>query len=167
MSPPVSLMPMARRTDGGTVPTAWDRREPHGFSAIADGAAGHVVDIRSVGQKPRLAVCARGRPRDRGDARAGPPHNDIQARGCGLRHSRDRAARRAVSICGSAVGVLNSSTPKRGILAGCCALTTSGQAAAAPPRSVMKSRRLIRSPRRRLRVACRALRGREFSRSGG
>jgi len=75
MSPAVSLMPMARRTDGGTVPTGRDRREPRGFSAIGDGAAGHVVDIRSVGQKPRLAVCARGRPRDRGDARAGPPHN--------------------------------------------------------------------------------------------
>ena len=46
--------------------------------------------------------------------------------------------------------------------AGCCARAASGQAAAIPPRSVMNSRRFIRSPRRRWRAPlaaprCRAL----------
>jgi len=38
--------------------------------------------------------------------------------------------------------------PTTGI-AGCCARVASGHAAAAPPRSDMNSRRVIRSPRRR------------------
>jgi hypothetical protein len=38
--------------------------------------------------------------------------------------------------------------PRR-ICSGCCAPTASGQDAAAPPSSVMKSRRFTRSPRRR------------------
>ena len=37
----------------------------------------------------------------------------------------------------------------RRIRFGCCARTASGHAAAAPPSSVMNSRRLIQSPRRR------------------
>src|SRR5262249_26777017 len=36
---------------------------------------------------------------------------------------------------------------------GCCARAASGHAAAAPPSSVMNSRRFIRSPRRRARAA--------------
>jgi hypothetical protein len=48
------------------------------------------------------------------------------------------------------------SIPTRFICAGCCARATSGHAAAAPPRSVMKARRfifrLIQSPRRRGRA---------------
>src|SRR5262249_29566935 len=41
-------------------------------------------------------------------------------------------------------------------IAGCCARATSGHVAAAPPRSVMKSRRfIIRSPRRPARAAVR------------
>ena len=45
------------------------------------------------------------------------------------------------------------STPTRRMRSGCCARAASGHAAAAPPRSVMTSRRLIRSPRRRGRAA--------------
>src|SRR5262245_55684140 len=37
----------------------------------------------------------------------------------------------------------------RSYTAGCCALTSGGQATAAPSRTLMKSRRFIRSPRRR------------------
>ena len=44
------------------------------------------------------------------------------------------------------------STPMRRTRSGCCARAASGHAAA-PPRTVMKSRRLIRSPRRRGRAA--------------
>jgi hypothetical protein len=42
--------------------------------------------------------------------------------------------------------------PTTGI-AGCCALAASGHATAAPPMSVMNSRRFIRSPRWRGRIA--------------
>ena len=42
-------------------------------------------------------------------------------------------------------------------IAGCCARAASGHAAAAPPSSVMNSRRFIRSPRRRGRAASAAL----------
>ena len=45
-------------------------------------------------------------------------------------------------------------------IAGCCARAASGHAAAAPPSSVMNSRRFIRSPRRRGRAATAARRGR-------
>jgi ABC transporter substrate binding protein len=54
-----------------------------------------------------------------------------------------------------------------GSLPACCARAASGHAAAAPPKSVMKSRRFIRSPRRlplfvanRLRINVMALGGR-------
>jgi hypothetical protein len=43
-------------------------------------------------------------------------------------------------------------TPTRGIVSNGCAPAASGHTAAAPPRSVMNSRRLIRSPRRRRRA---------------
>src|SRR6476469_4355902 len=43
--------------------------------------------------------------------------------------------------------------PIRGTFAGCCACAASGHAAAAPPSSVMNSRRLTRSPHPRGRAA--------------
>ena len=49
-------------------------------------------------------------------------------------------------------------------IAGCCARAASGHAAAAPPSSVMNSRRFIRSPRRRGRAASRDV---EAERLGG
>ena len=49
-------------------------------------------------------------------------------------------------------GDLGLRNPITGI-AGCCARAASGHAAAAPPSSVMNSRRFIRSPRRRGRAA--------------
>ena len=55
---------------------------------------------------------------------------------------------RSTTVSGD-VGLRNPTTG----IAGCCARAASGQDAAAPPRSVMKSRRLIRSPRRRARAA--------------
>ena len=51
-----------------------------------------------------------------------------------------------------ASGDVASRNPITGI-AGCCARAASGHAAAAPPSSVMNSRRFIRSPRRRARAA--------------
>ena len=53
-----------------------------------------------------------------------------------------------------------TSTPMRRIRSPCCARAASGHATAAPPRSVMNSRRFIRSPRRRGRAASAARRGR-------
>src|SRR5262249_23939009 len=52
-----------------------------------------------------------------------------------------------------------SINPTTGI-ADCCACAASGHVAAAPPSSVMHSRRLIRSPRRQPRAAYRAPLGR-------
>ena len=60
-------------------------------------------------------------------------------------------AMRACASRSFAAGLI--STPMRRIRSACCARATNGQAAAAPPSSVMNSRRLIRSPRRRGRAA--------------
>jgi hypothetical protein len=46
-----------------------------------------------------------------------------------------------------------TNTPTRGLLLAFCARAASGHAAAAPPMSVMNSRRVIQSPRRRGRAA--------------
>jgi len=60
---------------------------------------------------------------------------------------------------------LPASTPMRRIRPTCCARAASGHAAAVPPSSLMKSRRpIIRSPRRRGRVASEAPRCRAPSR---
>jgi uncharacterized protein (DUF1330 family) len=56
---------------------------------------------------------------------------------------------------------------KNPIAGGCCGCAGSGHAAAAPPSSVMKSRRFTRSPRRRGRAAWAAGRGRAPLRPGG
>jgi hypothetical protein len=63
-------------------------------------------------------------------------------------------------------GVPNRRTPIRGTLWDCCARAASGHAAAAPPSSVMNSRRFTRSPRRRGRVASAGLRDQVHGRSG-
>src|SRR5262245_2601487 len=57
------------------------------------------------------------------------------------------------------------SIPIRRIRSGCCARAAIGHAAAAPPSSVMNSRRFIRSPRRRGRAALPALQVRASWRS--
>ena len=66
--------------------------------------------------------------------------------------------------CPSASSVVIS-TPMRRIRSGCCARAANGHAAAAPPSSVMNSRRFIRSPRRPALATCRGFRGRAPSRS--
>jgi hypothetical protein len=63
---------------------------------------------------------------------------------CSLRN----AATVRAGAASAAPGLINPTTG----IAGCCACAASGQSAAAPPRSVMNSRRLIRSPRRRGRA---------------
>src|SRR6516165_6165736 len=61
---------------------------------------------------------------------------------------------RRVNHCfGHVISELLFRNPTTGI-AGCCARTASGHATAAPPSSVMNSRRLIQSPRRRRLAAC-------------
>ena len=70
---------------------------------------------------------------------------------------RRNAAMRS-RISGSSVLLPLVNTPIRRI-AGCCARAASGHAAAAPPSSVMNSRRFIRSPRRRGRAASPARQG--------
>ena len=72
-------------------------------------------------------------------------------------------AERAQTVRGTRPADSPLRNPITGI-AGCCARAASGHAAAAPPRSVMNSRRLIRSPRRRARAASAA---REAERLGG
>ena len=61
-----------------------------------------------------------------------------------------KAAMRACPTGSSAVSGMI--TPTRRIRSPCCARAESGQATAAPPRSVMNSRRVTRSPRRRARA---------------
>src|SRR6266536_2595644 len=67
-------------------------------------------------------------------------------------HPSSRSPRRRAEtrICPSSPSASPMSTAMRRIRSGCCARAASGHAAAAPPSSVMKLRRLIRSPRRRL-----------------
>jgi hypothetical protein len=50
-------------------------------------------------------------------------------------------------------GLTSDTTPTRSILGGVCARAASGHVAAAPPRSLMNSRRFTRSPRRQARAA--------------
>jgi hypothetical protein len=80
--------------------------------------------------------------------------------------SRSRCIKAAIRWL-SAEGVVEPRSPIVGSLSVCCARAASGHAAAAPPRSVMKSRRFTRSPRPRWRVAAAALRGRAPWRSAG
>ena len=82
--------------------------------------------------------------------------------GCRCARCGRRSSPIALSACANAsdaalrfriVRRVSASTPMRRIRSGCCARAASGQAAAAPPTSVMNSRRFIRSPRRRGRAA--------------
>src|SRR5262245_28402535 len=59
--------------------------------------------------------------------------------------SADRNARNAATRCAESSGERALMNPITGI-AGCCARAASGHAAAAPPMSVMNSRRLMRCP---------------------
>ena len=92
--------------------------------------------------------------------RIDPPPSGIRSRRCGPRRSRLRSGlggtrpRDAGSV--EATPLLRN--PITGIV-GCCARAASGHAAA-PPSSVMNSRRLIRSPRRRGRATIVVPRGR-------
>src|SRR6266446_2796379 len=61
--------------------------------------------------------------------------------------SRSRCTNAAVHLLWTD-GVSGPRNPIVGSFAGCCARAATGHAAAAPPRSVMKSRRFTRSPRR-------------------
>ena len=65
-----------------------------------------------------------------------------------------RPWRKRAMFCVGPAADVPSRYPITGI-AGCCARAASGHAAAAPPRSVMNSRRFIRSPRRRAAIASR------------
>ena len=117
-----------------------------------------------LGRQRRQGASGRG---DHGD----PPANqfgrqrrqpiDIDSRPSGIRSPRSRP-RHSRSPSGpgemradgprTPSGDVASRNPITGI-AGCCARAASGHAAAAPPSSVMNSRRFIRSPRRRGRAA--------------
>ena len=81
--------------------------------------------------------------------RSGPRHSQLLSGPGGMR--AQRGAYRSASA------LLRN--PITGI-AGCCARAASGHAAAAPPSSVMNSRRFIRSPRRRGRAASAERQGR-------
>ena len=81
----------------------------------------------------------------------GPPPSDIRSPRCGPRRSRFRSAldetrprsrvtRRRATLRNPITGI-----------AGCCARAASGHAAAAPPRSVMNSRRCMSAPKLRRR----------------
>ena len=67
--------------------------------------------------------------------------------------SRSRCTKAAVHWFW-AEGVVVPKNPIVGSLPACCARAASGQEAATPPSSVMNSRRLIQSPRLRVRRAC-------------
>ncbi len=98
--------------------------------------------------------------------RIDPPPSGIRSLRSGPRHSRFRSGLGGtrpgcVAYWPGAVVLRN---PITGI-AGCCARAASGHATAAPPRSVMNSRRFIRSPRRRARAVWQECRGRVSWRS--
>ena len=80
--------------------------------------------------------------------------------------SRNRCTKAATQRR-QAAGVVVPRNPIVDTLAGCWACARSGHAAAAPPMSVMNSRRFIQSPRRRLPAASSALQGRGLWRSSG
>ena len=69
--------------------------------------------------------------------------------------------RKAVTRCGTSESDVLRKKPTNAT-AGCCARAASGHAAAAPPSSVMNSRRFIRSPRRRGRAAWRHFEAERF-----
>jgi hypothetical protein len=71
-----------------------------------------------------------------------------------------RPCRNSASMGASVATERGDKRPIRATLFGCCARAASGHATAAPPRSVMKSRRFIQSPRRRARQAAAAGQGR-------
>ena len=80
------------------------------------------------------------------------------------RNSCAKCHRRKTAPTTSVDRVVLSHPDYRRIRSDCCARAASGHAAAAPPSSVMNSRRLIRSPRRRGRAAWRHV---EAERLGG
>ena len=140
---------------------ARDQAEPHRI------AGGREHDRngrgRGLGRERRRARWSRQSPRPGGepdrppapaDGRTGRPPSDIRSPRSGPRHSRLRpdldGTRARAARTRSAEAPLRN--PITGI-AGCCARAASGHAAAAPPSSVMNSRRFIRSPRRRGRAA--------------